>query len=42
MIVIPFVREIAFEYGKVDQVSPMIRRIIANNPGPFTFAGTGT
>ncbi len=39
---IPFVREIAFEYGAVDQVSPMIRRVIAENPTPFTFHGTGT
>jgi hypothetical protein len=38
---IPFVRDIKFEYGKVDQVSPLIRRVIANNPGPFTFTGTG-
>jgi glyoxylase-like metal-dependent hydrolase (beta-lactamase superfamily II) len=40
--VIPFVREISFEYGRVDQVSPLIRRVIANNPGPFTYTGTGT
>ena len=39
---IPFVREIAFEYGAVQQVSPLIRRIVARNPGPFTFHGTGT
>ena len=39
---IPYVRDIAFEYGKVDQVTPMVRRVIANNPGPFTFKGTGT
>jgi glyoxylase-like metal-dependent hydrolase (beta-lactamase superfamily II) len=39
---IPYVRDITFEYGKVDQVSPLIRRVIANNPGPFTFTGTGT
>jgi glyoxylase-like metal-dependent hydrolase (beta-lactamase superfamily II) len=39
---IPFVRDIQFEYGQVDQVSPLIRRVIANNPGPFTFKGTGT
>jgi glyoxylase-like metal-dependent hydrolase (beta-lactamase superfamily II) len=39
---IPFVRQMAFEYGRVDQVSPRIRRIIAENPGPFTFHGTGT
>jgi glyoxylase-like metal-dependent hydrolase (beta-lactamase superfamily II) len=40
-VTIPFVREIEFEYGVVQQVSPMIRRVIANNPGPFTFTGTG-
>jgi len=39
---IPFVRDITFEYGKVDRVSPLIRRVIANNPGPLTFTGTGT
>jgi glyoxylase-like metal-dependent hydrolase (beta-lactamase superfamily II) len=39
---IPYVRDIKFEYGQVDQVSPLIRRVIANNPGPFTFTGTGT
>jgi glyoxylase-like metal-dependent hydrolase (beta-lactamase superfamily II) len=39
---IPFVRDIVFEYGAVDHVSPLIRRVVANNPGPFTFKGTGT
>jgi glyoxylase-like metal-dependent hydrolase (beta-lactamase superfamily II) len=39
---IPFVQPPRFEYGQVDQVSPLIRRVIANNPGPFTFTGTGT
>jgi glyoxylase-like metal-dependent hydrolase (beta-lactamase superfamily II) len=38
---IPFVREIEFEYGRCDQVSPLIRRVIARNPGPFTYTGTG-
>lgn len=38
---IPFIRDVDFEYGKVDQVSPLIRRVVANNPGPFTFVGTG-
>ena len=32
----------SFEYGNCDKISPLIRRIIANNPGPFTFTGTGT
>jgi glyoxylase-like metal-dependent hydrolase (beta-lactamase superfamily II) len=39
---IPYVRKIDFEYGKSEQVSPLIRRVIANNPGPFTYVGTGT
>lgn len=39
---IPYVRDIQFEYGVVDQVSPLIRRVVAKNPGPFTFTGTGT
>lgn len=38
---IPFVRDLAFEYEKPAQVSPLIRRIVANNPGPFTYFGTG-
>ncbi|HZK98452.1 MAG TPA: MBL fold metallo-hydrolase, partial [Caulobacteraceae bacterium] len=39
---IPFVRDFAFEYGACDAVSPLIRRVIADNPGPFTYLGTGT
>jgi len=39
---IPYVRDLNFEYGVVDQVTPLVRRVIANNPGPFTFLGTGT
>jgi glyoxylase-like metal-dependent hydrolase (beta-lactamase superfamily II) len=39
---IPFRRDFAYEYGKLEQVAPGIRRIIARNPGPFTFRGTGT
>jgi glyoxylase-like metal-dependent hydrolase (beta-lactamase superfamily II) len=39
---IPYVRDFAFEYGRCDHVSPLIRRVVANNPGPFTFTGTGT
>lgn len=38
---IPFVRDIEFEYGASQQVSHLIRRVIAPNPGPFTFTGTG-
>ena len=39
---IPFVRDFNFEYGKVDRLSPMIRRVVANNPNYFTFCGTNT
>jgi glyoxylase-like metal-dependent hydrolase (beta-lactamase superfamily II) len=39
---IPFRREFAFEYGRLEPVAPGIRRIVARNPGPFTFQGTGT
>ncbi|NNF80225.1 MAG: MBL fold metallo-hydrolase [Rhizobiales bacterium] len=37
-----FERELEFTHGCADQVSPLIRRIVCNNPGPFTFTGTGT
>jgi glyoxylase-like metal-dependent hydrolase (beta-lactamase superfamily II) len=40
-VTIPFVREIEFEHGRVDVMSPLIRRVIAANPGPFTYTGTG-
>lgn len=39
---IPFRRDFAFEYGRLEPVAPGVRRIVANNPGPFTFKGTGT
>ena len=39
---IPFVKDFDPEYGLCRRVSPRIRRVVANNPGPFTFTGTGT
>ena len=39
---IDFNKNVEFTYGEVDRLSPMVRRVIANNPGPFTFTGTGT
>jgi len=39
---IPYRREIAFEYGRLEPIAPGVRRIVARNPGPFTFKGTGT
>ncbi len=41
MTSIPFVREFDFEYGRCDPLSPLIRRVVAQNPGPFTYTGTG-
>jgi glyoxylase-like metal-dependent hydrolase (beta-lactamase superfamily II) len=39
---IPFRRDFAFEYGKAERLSPLIRRVVARNASPFTFKGTGT
>ncbi len=39
---IPYVRQLKVDYGACDQVSPLIRRVTANNPSAFTFLGTGT
>jgi len=38
---IPFVREFDFEYERCDTLSPLVRRVVAENPGPFTYTGTG-
>ena len=37
-----FNKEFSPNYGEVTQVSPLIRRLVAPNPSPFTFHGTGT
>lgn len=39
---LPFAREFIFEYGVASEVAPGIRRIVANNPGPFTYKGTNS
>jgi glyoxylase-like metal-dependent hydrolase (beta-lactamase superfamily II) len=39
---IPYNRDFEVPYGVLEDVAPGIRRITANNPGPFTFRGTGT
>lgn len=39
---IPFRRELEFDYGTVASIAPGIRRVIAENPSPFTLYGTGT
>jgi glyoxylase-like metal-dependent hydrolase (beta-lactamase superfamily II) len=39
---IPFVRQNIVQYGMRETLAPLIQRVIANNPGPFTYTGTGT
>jgi glyoxylase-like metal-dependent hydrolase (beta-lactamase superfamily II) len=39
---IPFVKSFPFAYGEAAAVSPLVRRVIAKNPGPYTFTGSGT
>lgn len=40
--VIPFRRNLKFEYGQIEQITPQVRRVIAHNPSAFTYYGTGT
>src|SRR5271165_737243 len=37
---IPFNRDFPLKPGVVDEVRPGVRRILCNNPSPFTFTGT--
>lgn len=39
---LPLNRDIEFAYGVPNQLSPLVRRVVANNPNKFTFTGTGT
>ncbi len=39
---IPFRKEMRFEYGRAGTVAPGVRRIVCNNPSPFTFHGTNS
>jgi len=39
---IPFIKDFKFDYGTAMEVTPLIRRVVARNPSPFTFKGTGT
>jgi glyoxylase-like metal-dependent hydrolase (beta-lactamase superfamily II) len=39
---IPFDKNFDLAPGLPDQIAPGVRRIVANNPGPFTFTGTVT
>jgi len=37
---IPFNRDFPLQPGVVDEVRPGVRRVLCNNPSPFTFTGT--
>jgi hydroxyacylglutathione hydrolase len=39
---IPFRREDRLPPGEVETIAPGLRRLLCNNPGPFTFRGTNT
>lgn len=39
---IPFVQDFDFAYGRCERLSLLVSRVIADNPGSFTFTGTGT
>jgi glyoxylase-like metal-dependent hydrolase (beta-lactamase superfamily II) len=40
--VIPFVRDFVPDHGRHIRHTPLISRVTADNPGPFTFTGTNT
>ena len=37
-----FNRSVDVDYGVAVEVAPGVRRIVANNPGPYTFLGTNS
>ena len=39
---ISFKTDMSFAYGVPTDLSPILRRLVANNPSPFTFKGTNT
>src|ERR1700710_214650 len=39
---IPFNRDYPLKPGVVDEVRPGVRRVLCNNPSPFTFTGTNS
>lgn len=41
-LTIPYVFEDDIEHGVCKRLTPLIRRVICNNPGPFTYTGTTT
>lgn len=39
---VPFLTQDEIHYGIIEQISPKIRKILSENPSPFTYHGTGT
>ena len=39
---IPFVPPIEVTYGEATRLSPLVRRVVAENPSKYTYMGTGT
>lgn len=39
---LPLLREDGPPHGEVERVAPVVRRIVCDNPGPFTYRGTNT
>jgi glyoxylase-like metal-dependent hydrolase (beta-lactamase superfamily II) len=39
---LPFKHDFAPPYGTLEEIVPGLRRVVANNPGPYTFRGTAT
>jgi len=37
-----FDRELRFDYGTLETLTPLVRRVVARNPSPFTLYGTAT
>lgn len=38
---IDFVHQLDAAYASAETLSPLVRRVTARNPGPFTYTGTG-
>jgi glyoxylase-like metal-dependent hydrolase (beta-lactamase superfamily II) len=39
---IPFLKDDPLAHGAVEQIAPLVRRVLCNNPSAFTFRGTNT
>lgn len=37
-----FIHDLNAPYGKAEQISPLVTRVLCENPSPFTYTGTGT